>query len=158
MRWFVVLIVLVVLLLVMGAAYVRVAPSDADRWHRFAYPKAPGDYPSPGGFEARRVVTGDPAVVLQALDRIAKETPRTTVLAGSAEAGFVTYVTRSALWGFPDYTTVYITDDDPQADGATTLTLHARLRFGQSDLGVNAARVRAWLGAMPEGALQSPGE
>ncbi|MEM9843514.1 MAG: DUF1499 domain-containing protein, partial [Pseudomonadota bacterium] len=77
---------------------------------------------------------------LAALDEIARATPRTTILAGSVEDGIVTYVTRSALMGFPDYTTVSL------SDGA--LTLYARLRFGQSDLGVNAARLEAWLRAL----------
>lgn len=158
MRWLIALLVLLILAVVMGAAYVRLAPSDPDRWHRFADPKGPGDYPFAGGFEARRVVAGDPDAVMAALAGAAQNTPRTQVLAGSAKSGFVTFVTRSALWGFPDYTTIYLTRDDPQAEGATTLTIHARLRFGQSDLGVNAARVRAWLEAVPEGALQTPGE
>ena len=158
MRWITVPLALFALLVVLAAAYVRLAPSDPDRWHRFAPPGPPGDYPATGGFTARRVVGGDPAGVMAALDQIARDTPRTRVLAGSAAEGFVTYVTRSALWGFPDYTTVYLTRTDPQADGDTTLTIHARLRFGQSDMGVNAARVRAWLAALPAGALQSAPE
>ncbi|HHB81701.1 MAG TPA: DUF1499 domain-containing protein, partial [Aliiroseovarius sp.] len=48
----------------------------------------------------------------------------------------MTFVTRSRLWGFPDYTTI------AYADGR--ITIFARLRFGRSDLGVNAARVGAW--------------
>ena len=71
------------------------------------------------------------------MDRIILATPRTEVLEGSVEAGKRTYVTRSQWMGFPDYTTVMQNED--------VLELHARLRFGQSDLGVNKARVEDWL-------------
>ncbi|HKL70476.1 DUF1499 domain-containing protein [Salibaculum sp.] len=158
MRWIAVFVVVLGVALVAMAGYVRLAPSDADRWHRFVTPGPPGDSPTQGGFTARRVVEGDPQTVMTTLDAVAQDTPRTRVLAGSAEDGFVTYVTRSAFWGFPDYTTVYLTRNDPQAGGATTLTIHARLRFGQSDMGVNGARVRGWMDALPAGVLQSPAE
>lgn len=145
---------LALLLLVLGfAAYVRLAPSDPARWHRFAAPKAPGDYQSPGGFEARRVVVDDS--VLAQLDAIIRATPRTRVLAGSVEEGFITYMTRSALWGFPDYTNVYLTPNDQLAGGRTTLTIRGHLRFGRSDLGVNRARIEGWMAQLPPGALQS---
>ena len=51
--------------------------------------------------------------------------------------GQVTYVTRSKWMGFPDYTTVRNSEE--------VLELWARSRFGQSDLGVNRARVEDWL-------------
>jgi len=66
-------------------------------------------------------------------------------------AGRITYVTRSRLWGFPDYTTVQVI---PGAAGAT-LALHARARFGQSDVGVNRARVERWRDALGQ-ALPAP--
>ena len=52
----------------------------------------------------------------------------------------ITYVTRSALWGFPDYTTAIAQPDDR---GGTYLILHGRARYGASDLGVNANASRA---------------
>jgi hypothetical protein len=56
----------------------------------------------------------------------------------------ITWVTRSAVLGFPDYTTAAA-----RAEGsATALALHARLRFGRGDFGVNAARLRHWLGKL----------
>jgi len=54
--------------------------------------------------------------------------------------------TRSRLWGFPDYTTVVATEHE----GAPVLMIHARLRFGKADLGVNKARVQAWLAQMSD--------
>lgn len=150
------IVLLILLVAVIGlAAYIRLAPSDPAQWHRFAYPKpAPGEYPSEGGFESRRVVSGPE--VLDRLDTIIRATPRTQLLAGSVEEGFVTYVTRSALWGFPDYTTVYLTQVDPEVDGQTTLTIHGRLRFGRGDMGVNRVRIEGWLDAL--GPLQTGGE
>ncbi|MEM9126862.1 MAG: DUF1499 domain-containing protein, partial [Pseudomonadota bacterium] len=71
---------------------------------------------------------------------IARASARTSVLAGSVSDGLVTYVTRSRLIGFPDYTTA-------QQDG-DTLRIHARLRFGRSDFGVNRNRVDTWLAAL----------
>ena len=62
---------------------------------------------------------------------------RTEVLAGSPSEGRVTYITRSMWFGFPDYTTVQLEDDG--------LEIYGRLRFGQSDQGVNRARVEGWL-------------
>ncbi len=121
---------MVLLLVVLGfGAYVRLAPSDALRWH--VSKKGAENRDFAGG--ALRVVEGD----LAALDAIARAAPRTRVLAGSVGEGMVTYVTRSALWGFPDYTTVWQEGD--------SLHLYGRLRFGRSDLGVNRDRLERWL-------------
>lgn len=114
--------------------YVRLAPTDISLWHIAPQEKALGDYPARGGFTAVR--QGD-AKILAKLDTIARSTPRTKKIAGSVEEGRITYVTRSRIWGFPDYTTVSLSGDH--------LTISARLRFGGSDLGVNAARVKGWL-------------
>ena len=80
---------------------------------------------------------GASAELLARLDAVALATPRTTRLAGSVEEGRITWVTRSAAWGFPDFTTA-----EAGADG---LAVEARSRFGQSDMGVNAARLTDWL-------------
>ena len=112
--------------------YIRLGPSDAARWH--VAPNFTADKDFPGG-AVRLVEIG--ANGLERLDVIARATTRTSVLAGSVEEGMVTYVTRSAVIGFPDYTTV-------QQDGEQ-LKLYARLRFGRSDFGVNHARIKGWL-------------
>ena len=85
---------------------------------------------------------GPQRAALTRLDEIALATPRTTRLAGSPEEGRITWVTRSALWGFPDYTTAQAMTHDVATSG---VTLFARSRFGREDLGVNAARLRDWL-------------
>lgn len=117
------------LVIVAVLAYVRLAPSDPARWHRM--PENITNRDLEGG--VMRQVTGD----LATLDGIIRATPRTRVLAGEVGQGMVTYVTRSRVIGFPDYTTVR---QDSEA-----LEIFGRLRFGKSDLGVNAARVDGWL-------------
>ena len=117
------------------AAYVRLAPSDPARWHVLPEGVEEGN----GAGYALRRIDATPET-LATLDEIARATPRTRVLAGSVDEGMITYVTRSALMGFPDYTTVALSGD--------TLVVYARLRFGQSDLGVNAARLDEWLAAL----------
>jgi len=113
----------------------RVMPTDPDRWHRM--PENVSDSDLDGG--AMRTLEGD----LAALDAIIRDTPRTQVLAGSVSEGMITYVTRSRVFGFPDYTTV-------RQDG-DMLEIHGRLRFGKSDLGVNAARIDGWLRQLQAG-------
>lgn len=127
--------VIVVAAIVALLVFIRVAPSDPDRWHRM--PENVSDIDLDGG--AMRRAEGD----LAALDAIIRDTPRTRVLTGSVDAGMITYVTRSRVFGFPDYTTV-------RQDG-DMLEIYGRLRFGKSDLGVNAARIDGWLRRLQAG-------
>ena len=136
---FVVLLVLVFA----GLAYIRLAPSDTARWHVALANREPGNYPAQAGFEAYRVVS-DPQILIE-FHRIASMTPHTTVLAGSPEAGMTTYVTRSRLMGYPDYTTAQLQND---GDGGFILAIHGRARFGAGDMGVNQARITSWLEAL----------
>lgn len=118
-----------------AAAWVRLAPTDPPRWHQ--RPDAPlGDTSAPGAFIAVRAVA-DPAATLAEADRVIRATPRTHAIAGGVAEGMVTYQTRSALWGFPDYTTVWA--------GGDRIGFHGRLRYGGSDMGVNERRIRGWL-------------
>ena len=130
--WFAVLVVLVV---VNVAAWVRFAPTDVALWH--AVPQVDGNEDLPGGVKRR--VAGAGAEGLAAFDRVARAAPRTRVLAGAPGEGMVTYVSRSLVFGFPDYTTAALDGDD--------LVVFGRLRYGQSDLGVNRVRVEGWLAA-----------
>jgi len=129
MKWVALILVLAVVALL---AWIRLAPDDVARWH--SLPENVSDEDLEGG--VTRVVPGD----LAALDRIIRAEPRTQVLAGSVEAGMITYITRSRVFGFPDYTTV--------AQRGGNLAIHARLRYGKSDMGVNKARVERWLAAL----------
>jgi uncharacterized protein (DUF1499 family) len=58
----------------------------------------------------------------------------------------MTYVQRSRFWGFPDYVSVRAVD---LGDGSSALAIFSRSRYGASDLGVNRARVDAWLARLP---------
>jgi hypothetical protein len=142
----------VVLVLVAGVmAYIRLAPSDPADWHIdlekdrrevMAYALMPPGSdlvrPLEGGAYADLFVGANAAKDLLAmLDAVAMAAPRTTRLAGNVAEGRITWITRSALWGFPDYTTAQVTP--------AGLSVYARLRFGRGDMGVNAARLRDWL-------------
>ena len=148
------LIVGLVALALAAMAYVRLAPSDPARWHlSLAADGTAGPdctaalQQGRGDARAACLLPGAAADVLARIDAIALATPRTTRLAGSPAEGRITWITRSALWGFPDYTTAQATD----VEGKTRLDVHARLRFGGSDLGVNAARLRDWLARLSQG-------
>lgn len=142
---------LVLAAVVAVVAYVRLAPADPASWH-----VSPSLYswdhdglwdqvvPMEGAASLRLSLSvGQPEALLGRLDGIALATPQTVRLAGSLEEGRITWVTRSALWGFPDYTTAEV-----RADG---LYVYARLRFGTGDLGVNAARLQDWLQTLSQG-------
>lgn len=143
---------LVVLILIVAAgamAFVRLAPTDPDVWHMSLDPR-PLDMatPSPdkvtalpnGGYVDLTAAPDQTQALLAKLDGIALATPRTLRIAGSAETGRITWQTRSAFWGFPDYTTAESTPNG--------VTLYARQRFGKGDWGVNAARLTAWISAL----------
>lgn len=122
--------------LVIFAAFVRLAPSDPALWHVAPLAQgAEGSVVAEKGAASLRLA-GDGAALLARLDDIALATPRTTRLAGSVAEGRITWITRSAFWGFPDYTTAEA--------GPEGLVVQARLRFGRDDMGVNAARLQDW--------------
>ncbi|MEL7097795.1 MAG: DUF1499 domain-containing protein [Pseudomonadota bacterium] len=127
-----------VALIVAALGYIRLAPHDVGRWHVPVTAEADRDFTA----GAVRVLPGD-AAALGRVDAAARALPRTQVLAGTVDEGRITYVTRSALFGFPDYTTVEL------ADGQ--LRLIARLRFGRSDLGVNGRRLEGLVAAAKAG-------
>lgn len=118
-------------------AYVRLAPSDPARWHVAPLAEGPPGQVVAGEGRASLRLAGDGPALLARLDAVALATPRTQRLAGSVAEGRITWITRSALWGFPDYTTAEA--------GPEGLRVHARLRFGRGDMGVNAARLTDWL-------------
>lgn len=130
------LLILAIALVAVAAlmAWVRLAPSDPARWHgALTFTK---DEDKDGG-AIRVLPVENQNSVLAALDRIATATPRTQTLAGSVEEESITYVTRSTFWGFPDYTTITAVEG--------RVILFARLRFGQSDFGVNKKRLDDWI-------------
>jgi len=123
----------VICVLGIGAlAFVRLAPTDPARWHT-AIPETSSRNMT--GCAIRVTKVGPEA--LARVDAVARDLPRTQAIAGSVDEGRITYVTRSKWIGFPDYTTVEYRDG--------LLRMHARLRFGRSDFGVNRERLERLL-------------
>lgn len=133
-------LLLLLALLAGAAAWVRLAPSDPARWHTDPALGAEG----PNSATLRLTLPAPPPEALARLAAVAEATPRTTRLAGRPEDGRITWITRSRLWGFPDYTSAAAV---PAAEGSEII-LHARSRFGASDRGVNRARLAAWATAL----------
>ncbi len=146
MRIITFLIALIVVVIVGLMAYVRLAPTDVAQWHRLPDVSDTGDTLGAGSFLAVRRITAPADQVLAAVEQRALATPRTRLLAGSLAEGLLTFQTRSLLWGFPDHTTVGVQGD--------LLVIYGRLRFGQSDMGVNRARIAGWLSTL--GPLTEP--
>ena len=118
-----------------GMAYIRLAPHDVAAIHQPIEETANADRAG----EAVRVLEA-PRDVLSAADEYMRALPRTRLLAGSAESGLISYVTRSRIFGFPDYTTLEYRDGQLRA--------YARLRFGGSDMGVNGQRLDGLIAAL----------
>ncbi len=127
-----------VALVVVGLGYIRLAPSEPETWHQLP------DFSENKDFRkgVLRIAEAGPDG-LERIDAIARATANTTVLAGSVDEGMITYVTRTRVFGFPDYTTI--------RQDADQLKIYARLRFGGSDQGVNRKRVELWLDALNSG-------
>ena len=124
-------------------AYIRLAPSDAS-WHVIPANVPMSTRPnhwlvSPNSYDQPVMILAPPDAVAARLAAIAMATPRTKLLAGQGR--HTTWITRSAIMGYPDYTTVLIA---PTATGSE-VTIYARSRFGHSDFGVNRTRVEGWL-------------
>lgn len=127
---------ILLLMCLAGLGWIRFAPSDPTYWH--VDPQVTADQDLASGVR-RRVPGGQGS--LKALHQIILETPRTEVLAGSVDDGHITYITRSRIMGFPDYTTLLLNGDQVE--------LWGRLRFGTADTGVNKRRVEGWLARLP---------
>ncbi len=123
---------------VVATGYIRLAPASPDKWHQSLDFEQSRDL-KVGAMRVIDLGEGD----AQRLDVIIRATPRTSVLFGGLASGRVTYVTRSAVVGFPDYTTIERHGD--------ALRIYGRLRFGTSDFGVNKARVDGWIEALRQG-------
>ena len=137
---------MLLMIVVSGLVYIRLASHDAMVLHVSPPTGATLDTPviMQGSALFVQAFAAPPDTVLHALDRIALATPRTSTLKGDVKEGMITYITRSRVFGFPDYTTVQVI-----ADGqGSRVTLYGRLRFGRSDFGVNEARIRGWLKAL----------
>lgn len=122
------------IVLLMGLlAYVRLAPSDPEKWHMM--PEFDEDRVLAGG--VMRVLHSDDPDYFTRLNQVIEADPSVSLLSGSLDEGMITYIARTKWIGFPDYVTV------KRIDGGAKV--FSRLRFGRSDLGVNGRRLNGWL-------------
>ncbi len=120
------------------ATYVRLASVDPALWH--VDPETASD-PGGRGVLIRQSSDLSPEAALRALDKIILATPRSRMIAGDVASGMVTYEVRTKWKRYPDYATFKATPSDQGSD----LVILSRARFGESDFGVNAARLDGWL-------------
>ncbi len=130
-------------------AIVRTLGHDVERWHvdpqTAPDPSTPNWYRVvPDGENPASVYNVSAEELSRAFDRVVGNQSSIELLKDDrSSGGSVTWVQRSALFGFPDYISVRFL---PLEDGAkSTLAVFSRSRLGQSDLGVNEKRVTAWL-------------
>ena len=150
MKRFLRMALVVLILLVAGfVGFIRFAPSIPDRWNVAISRDTIAETGScaaamiteRNGAYAACLSPMPPAALLTQIDTIAMTTPRTTRLAGTPGEGRITWITRTPLMGFPDYTTA----EAIETPSGTRLDIYARQRFGSGDRGVNAARLKDWL-------------
>ncbi len=122
-----------------AAAFIRLAPPYIDHGHQPPHARGPGDYEFPAGHEAVRQINGDGQDWLALADAVILATLRTRSLSDKSRL----YETRSLIWGFPDYTRVWIEAGDP-----ALLVIRSTARYGNDDFGVNRARIEKWLVAL----------
>lgn len=142
------LLAVLALAAVAGGAYIRTASHAPAQWHvdpdRVAGPVPDSAVLIPSG----QILFAVPATALaQAVEDAAMADPRVGLLAGSPAEGHMTYIARSAVFGFPDLISVRVTATET---GGSSLAIYSRQRFGRDDLGVNRARVDRWLQRLPE--------
>lgn len=136
--WAIAVVCVVVALGGMGlAGYSRLMPLPAARLADHPGPQGPGLHALKGGTKVVLPLAQLPEDGVEKLLDLIRQTPRTNELVAPDGHSFVT---RSRLFGFPDIIRVWRTEG--------LLHIHSHLVIGTSDLGVNAARVDAWLKAL----------
>src|SRR6056300_1932134 len=123
----------ILVLIIGGLAYIQLAPSEVTRWHDM--PDFDSDQDLAGG--VMRVLDPVDQAQFAKLVQVIQVSDRVTHLAGSVADGKITFIARTKWMGFPDYVTLQW--------GNNRLRVYSRLRFGQSDLGVNGRRLDTWI-------------
>jgi hypothetical protein len=144
MRILIAIVAVVVLAVLGGAIYFRLVPMPPEVWHvdpGTVDPPATPNYALRSGADAP-VIPRPPEAVAARLDAVARSDGATRI-AGDLAEGHATYVVRSRIMGFPDAVSIRL---EPAGEG-TRVDIFSRSRFGQSDLGVNEARVDRWIAA-----------
>ena len=165
MRIMFVIIVLGTLAIAGYAAYsIRTVDHNPAEWHVDPLTALPSETPNsyrvaPRGVTEYEIQVEAPiyavnaARLAQAFDEFVMGQPRVIRLSGTVEEGFITYVQRTEQLQFPDYVSVRFYDLEPKEGEEnptprSTIAIYSRSRYGYSDMGVNEARVTAWLKAI----------
>lgn len=119
--------------------YIRLAPSDPARWH-----VDPCAVPDPETPNFARLSTQTALPPMDARARLAEQARAEGATILAQDDTLTTWIARSRLMGYPDYVTIRL--DETQ--GGTRVTALSRARFGRGDMGVNAARLQRWIGAL----------
>lgn len=141
-----------------GAIYVRTVSDDPAQWHvdptvaeRTGRPNdflvAPPSFSAAVPDVEAAVHALPPRELLFLLDSVASQSAGASILAGSLDDLWITYVQRTAIIGFPDYISVKAV----QVEGGSALVIWSRSRFGHSDMGVNRKRIETWLSQIADG-------
>lgn len=91
-----------------------------------------------------KVYAVDAAALLSAWQRVISVQTDTSVLLGDTGMGQMTFVQRTARMRYPDIITIEVYP----VDGGSTHAVYSRSIYGRSDMGVNKARIDAWLKAL----------
>ena len=143
------------ILLVIGAFYVRAvtASHDPAEWHvdplTAERPVSPNTYfVAPQNMvdalvDLEAPVYAVPAIIMaNAFNDYVITQPNALTIDGSVDALWLTYVQRTPTLKMPDYITVKFIELE---EGKSTIAIYSRSRYGYGDMGVNKARITAWL-------------
>ncbi len=126
------------------SGYVRLVPADPAVWNVDPLTAPDPATPNFARIAPGEIVGGDVATLADRADAAMRGMDRTRLLAGSVADGQMTYITRSLVMGFPDFTSIHVFEQN----GEATLAAFARSRFGKSDMGVNQVRIDALRAAL----------
>jgi hypothetical protein len=122
------------------ALWVRLAPTDATRWHRD--PATAQDPSTPNFARLDRLTSLSPA---QAAAAIAAQAESEGAVRLAGDDLYSTWIARTRIMRYPDFVSIRIT---PEGAG-TRVVSFSRSRFGYGDGGVNRARLSRWIGRLP---------
>lgn len=147
-------------LLAIASAYgvINLADDNPARWNldpaEVVRTGRPNDFLAapPGATRARAdidtvVYPVSPAMLLERYAAVAMAQPRVRQFDAVPGADVITFIQRSAIIGFPDYISVRAV----VVEGGSALIVYSRSRYGHGDIGVNRARVEAWLALLDRG-------
>jgi uncharacterized protein (DUF1499 family) len=89
----------------------------------------------------------DLAALRAAMAKLIASEQRISLVEANDTALTERYIQRSALMQFPDTIVVRYIE---QPEGHSTLAIYSRSQLGESDLGVNLARLERWLGKLKQ--------